>query len=178
MTKAPADTLDGRLERIAVAQERQADTLDEILKAVVNFNSVSVGEMTITTTAPPVEEVENAETVSSTAPEETTSEVEEDTAEPAETEQAPEAATEDAPPADESETADADGTSDEIVIPDNLDNDVLREIAREVMERDGKPIVFEILAAVGPGYKAVGVVPKEDLPEAYTKMAEQLKSVA
>jgi len=43
------------------------------------------------------------------------------------------------------------------------------------MEKDGKAAVFEVLAGIGKGYKAVGEVLKDDLQEAHEKMVAHLK---
>lgn len=55
-------------------------------------------------------------------------------------------------------------------LPEKLTNDTLRNIAREVMEKHNKSTVFKVLADIGPGYKAVGEVFRDDLKEAHEKM--------
>ena len=179
-------TIDEQLERLASAQERTAEAqersataLEGILKAIASATvSVRVTEThddARTDDEPATEE---------TAVEETQVEV----AEEAEAEeQQPEPDAEDAPddtaeaeagdaPGDEGDPlGDGDATVDEPELPAKLTNDTLRGFARDVMEKDGKAAVFEVLAEVGKGYKAVGEVSKEDLKEAHLKMMARLK---
>ena len=79
-------------------------------------------------------------------------------------------------PGDEGDPlGDGDAAVDEPELPAKLTNDTLRGFARNLMEKEGKAAVFEVLAEVGKGYKAVGEVPKEDLKEAHLKMMARLK---
>lgn len=184
-------TIDEQLERLASAQERTAEAqersataLEGILKAIASATvSVRVTETyddAGTDDEPATEE---------TAVEETQAEV----AEEAETEEQqpepePEPDAQDEPDdAAEAEAGDADGDDDrdplgdgdaavdDYPLPAKLTNDTLRGFARDLMEREGKAAVFEVLAEVGKGYKAVGEVSKEDLKEAHLKMAARLK---
>lgn len=183
-------TIDEQLERLASAQERTAEAqersataLEGILKAVASATvSVRVTETNDdagTDDEPATEE---------TAVEETQAEVaEEAEAEEQQPEPEPEPDAEDAPddtaeaeagdaPGDEGDPlGDGDATVDEPELPAKLTNDTLRGFARDVMEKDGKAAVFEVLAEVGKGYKAVGEVSKEDLKEAHLKMMARLK---
>lgn len=183
-------TIDEQLERLASAQERTAEAqersataLEGILKAIASATvSVRVTEThddAGTDDEPATEE---------TAVEETQVEVaEEAEAEEQQPEPEPEPDAEDAPddtaeaeagdaPGDEGDPlGDGDATVDEPELPAKLTNDTLRGFARDVMEKDGKAAVFEVLAEVGKGYKAVGEVSKEDLKEAHLKMMARLK---
>ena len=185
-------TIDEQLERFASAQERTAEAqersataLEGILKAIASATvSVRVTETyddAGTDDEPATEE---------TAVEETQVEVaEEAEAEEQQPEPEPEPDAEDAPddtaeaeagdaPGDEGDPlgdGDGDATVDEPELPAKLTNDTLRGFARDVMEKDGKAAVFEVLAEVGKGYKAVGEVSKEDLKDAHLKMAARLK---
>ena len=183
-------TIDEQLERLASAQERTAEAqersataLEGILKAIASATvSVRVTETNDdagTDDEPATEE---------TAVEETQVEVvEEAEAEEQQPEPEPEPDAEDAPddtaeaeagdaPGDEGDPlGDGDATVDEPELPAKLTNDTLRGFARDLMEKEGKAAVFEVLAEVGKGYKAVGEVSKEDLKEAHLKMMARLK---
>lgn len=183
-------TIDEQLERLASAQERTAEAqersataLEGILKAIASATvSVRVTETNDdagTDDEPATEE---------TAVEETQAEVAEEVeAEEQQPEPEPEPDAEDAPddtaeaeagyaPGDEGDPlGDGDATVDEPELPAKLTNDTLRGFARDLMEKEGKAAVFEVLAEVGKGYKAVGEVSKEDLKEAHLKMAARLK---
>ena len=177
-------TIDEQLERLASAQERAAEAqersataLEGLLKAIASVN-VRVAETYDGTDDEPATE--------ETAVEETQAEVAEE-AEAEEQQPEPEPVAEDAPddtaeaeagdaPGDEGDPlGDGDATVDEPELPAKLTNDTLRGFARDVMEKDGKAAVFEVLAEVGKGYKAVGEVSKEDLKEAHLKMMARLK---
>lgn len=184
-------TIDEQLERLASAQERTAEAqersataLEGILKAIASATvSVSVTET-----------YDDARTDDEPATEETA--VEEMQVEVAEEAEAEEQQPEPEPEPDaegeqdgeaEAEAGDADGDDDgdplgdgdaavdDYPLPAKLTNDTLRGFARDLMEREGKAAVFEVLAEVGKGYKAVGEVSKEDLKEAHLKMAARLK---
>lgn len=184
-------TIDEQLERLASAQERTAEAqersataLEGILKAIasatVSVRATETNDDAGTDDEPATEE---------TAVEETQAEVaEEAEAEEQQPEPEPEPDAEDAPDdAAEAEAGDADGDDDgdplgdgdaavdEPELPAKLTNDTLRGFARDLMEKEGKAAVFEVLAEVGKGYKAVGEVSKEDLKEAHLKMAARLK---
>ena len=174
-------TIDEQLERLASAQERTADALEGLLDAIngLKFGYAHEAEDAGTDDEPATEE---------TAVEETQVEVaEEAEAEEQQPEPEPEPDAEDAPddtaeaeagdaPGDEGDPlGDGDATVDEPELPAKLTNDTLRGFARDVMEKDGKAAVFEVLAEVGKGYKAVGEVSKEDLKEAHLKMMARLK---
>lgn len=69
------------------------------------------------------------------------------------------------------------GGEDEIEVPAKLNADVIRDkVARPLMEAHGKAAVFEALAEVGDGYKAVGEVPEKYLRDLYINMARRLKA--
>lgn len=172
-------TIDEQLERLASAQERTATALESILEAIASA--------TVTVRMP---ETQNAGTDDEPATEEATveeaqveeaeAEAEEQQPEPepdAEDEQGSEAEAEagDAPGDEGDPLGDGDAAVDEPELPAKLTNDTLRGFARSLMEKEGKAAVFEVLAEVGKGYKAVGEVPKEDLKEAHLKMAARLK---
>lgn len=179
-------TIDEQLERLASAQERSADALESIygaLRALLKPNAETVAAM--------VEGEDDAGTDDEPATEETAvEETQVEVAEEAEAEEQqpePEPSAEDEPddtaeaeagdaPGDEGDPlGDGDATVDEPELPAKLTNDTLRGFARDVMEKDGKAAVFEVLAEVGKGYKAVGEVSKEDLKEAHLKMMARLK---
>ena len=181
-------TIDEQLERLASAQERTAEAqersataLEGILKAIASATvSVRVTETN-----------DDARTDDEPATEETAvEEAQVEVAEEAEAEEQqpePEPSAEDEPddtaeaeagdaPGDEGDPlGDGDATVDEPELPAKLTNDTLRGFARDLMEKEGKAAVFEVLAEVGKGYKAVGEVSKEDLKEAHLKMAARLK---
>lgn len=177
-------TIDEQLERLASAQERTAEAqersataLEGILKAIASAS------------ARVTETNDDAGTDDEPATEETTVEVaEEAEAEEQQPEPEPEPDAQDEPDdAAEAEAGDADGDDDgdplgdgdaavdDYPLPAKLTNDTLRGFARDLMEREGKAAVFEVLATVGKGYKAVGEVSKEDLKDAHLKMAARLK---
>lgn len=184
-------TIDEQLERLASAQERTATALEGILEAVVNFKFEQIGNIAVAGVQMP--ESANAGTDDEPATEEATVEeaqvevAEEAEAEEQQPEPEPESDAEDEPgdtaeaeagdaPGDEGDPlGDGDAAVDEPVLPAKLTNDTLRGFARDLMEKEGKAAVFEVLAEVGKGYKAVGEVPKEDLKEAHLKMAARLK---
>lgn len=176
-------TIDEQLERLASAQERTATALEGILEAIASA--------TVTVRMP--ETHDHAGTDDAPATEEATVEeaqvevVEEAEAEEQQPEPEPESNAEDEPgdaaeaeagdaPGDEGDPlGDGDAAVDEPELPAKLTNDTLRGFARNLMEKEGKAAVFEVLAEVGKGYKAVGEVSKEDLKEAHLKMAARLK---
>ena len=160
------NTIEQNLERLATASERQAVALEAILEILgrpMPIIEVTGGE--------PVVNVVN-----------TVEAQDEDAADPepevAEEPAAEEPAAEEAQEAGEAEDdplGDGDGGAEELVAPKDLTTDVLRGKARELMDKEGKAAVFEVLAEVGKGYKAVGEVPKEELAEAWLKMAKRLQ---
>lgn len=162
------NTIEQNLERLATASERQAVALEAILEILgrpMPIIEVTGGE--------PVVNVVN--TVEAQDEDTTAADPEPEVAEePA----AEEPATEEAQEAGEAEDdplGDGDGGAEELVAPKDLTTDVLRGKARELMDKEGKAAVFEVLAEVGKGYKAVGEVPKEELAEAWLKMAKRLQ---
>lgn len=181
-------TIDEQLERLASAQERTAEAqersataLEGILKAIASATvSVRVTETyddAGTDDEPATEETAVEETQVEVAEE---AEAEEQQPEPEpdaqdEPDDAAEAEAGDAPGDDGDPLGDGDAAVDEPELPAKLTNDTLRGFARDLMEREGKAAVFEVLAEVGKGYKAVGEVSKEDLKEAHLKMAARLK---
>lgn len=182
-------TIDEQLERLASAQERTAEAqersataLEGILKAIASATvSVRVTETNDdarTDDEPATEEtaVEEAqvEVAEEAEAEEQQPEPEPDAAD--EPDDAAEAEASDAPGDDDGDPlGDGDAAVDEPELPAKLTNDTLRGFARDLMEKEGKAAVFEVLADVGKGYKAVGEVSKEDLKEAHLKMAARLK---
>lgn len=180
-------TIDEQLERLASAQERTATALEGILEAVTNFKFEQVGSIAVAGVNIP--EDDNAGTDDEAATEEATveeAEVEvqeedaagdpepEEAAEPEEPEEA-EAAGEDGDEGDPLGDGEPAGDDDPYALPEKLTNDTLRGFARDLMEKEGKAAVFEVLAEVGTGYKAVGEVSKDDLQEAHEKMVERLR---
>lgn len=181
-------TIDEQLERLASAQERTAEAqersataLEGILKAIASATvSVRVTEThddAGTDDEPATEETAVEETQVEVAEE---AEAEEQQPEPEpdaqdEPDDAAEAEAGDAPGDDGDPLGDGDAAVDEPELPAKLTNDTLRGFARDLMEKEGKAAVFEVLAEVGKGYKAVGEVSKEDLKEAHLKMAARLK---
>lgn len=169
-------TIDEQLERLASAQERSATALEGILEAIASA--------TVSVRMPETHDAgTNDEAAAQEAAEETEVEEAQEDVEP-EPEPEPEDA-EDAEEPAEDETSSEDGdegdplgdgeASEPYVLPEKLTNDTLRGFARDLMEKEGKAAVFEVLADVGKGYKAVGEVSKDDLKEAHEKMAERLK---
>lgn len=162
------NTIEQNLERLATASERQAAALEAILEILgrpMPIIEVTGGE--------PVVNVVNTvkaqdEGTTAAGPEPEVAE------EPAAEEPAAEEAQE-AGEAEDDPLGDGDGGAEELVAPKDLTTDVLRGKARELMDKEGKAAVFEVLAAVGKGYKAVGEVPKEELAEAWLKMAKRLQ---
>ena len=163
------NTIEQNLERLATASERQAVALEAILEILgrpMPIIEVTGGE--------PVVNVVN--TVEAQDEETTAADPEPEVAEePAAEEPAAEEAQE-AGEAEDDPLGDGDGGAEELVAPKDLTTDVLRGKARELMDKEGKAAVFEVLAEVGKGYKAVGEVPKEELAEAWLKMAKRLQS--
>lgn len=180
-------TIDEQLERLASAQERSATALEGILEAVTNFKFEQVGSIAVAGVSIPEED--DAGTNDEAATEETAveeTEVEETQEEDAAGEPEPEpedAGDAEEPAEDEASSEDGDegdplgdgDASEPYALPEKLTNDTLRGFARDLMEKEGKAAVFEVLADVGTGYKAVGEVSKDDLKEAHEKMAERLK---
>ena len=172
-------TIDEQLERLASAQERTATALESILEAIASA--------TVTVRMPETHEYAGTDDEPATE-EATVEEAQVEVTEEAEAEeQQPEPNAEDEPgdaaeaeagdaPGDEGDPlGDGDAAVDEPELPAKLTNDTLRGFARNLMEKEGKAAVFEVLAEVGKGYKAVGEVPKEDLKEAHLKMVARLK---
>ena len=179
-------TIDEQLERLASAQERTAEAqersataLEGILKAIANATvSVRVTEThddAGTDDEPATEEtaVEETQVTEEAEAEEQQPEPEPDAED--EPGDAAEAEAGDAPGDDGDPLGDGDAAVDEPELPAKLTNDTLRGFARDLMEKEGKAAVFEVLAEVGKGYKAVGEVSKEDLKDAHLKMAARLK---
>ena len=179
-------TIDEQLERLASAQERTAEAqersataLEGILKAIASATvSVRVTETNDdagTDDEPATEEatVEETQVTEEAEAEEQQPEPEPDAAD--EPDDAAEAEAGDAPGDEGDPLGDGDAAVDEPELPAKLTNDTLRGFARDLMEKEGKAAVFEVLAEVGKGYKAVGEVSKEDLKEAHLKMAARLK---
>ena len=179
-------TIDEQLERLASAQERTAEAqersataLEGILKAIASATvSVRVTEThdDAGTDEPATEEtaVEETQVTEEAEAEEQQPEPEPDAAD--EPDDAAEAEAGDADGDDDGDPlGDGDAAVDDYPLPAKLTNDTLRGFARDLMEREGKAAVFEVLAEVGKGYKAVGEVSKEDLKEAHLKMAARLK---
>lgn len=162
------NTIEQNLERLATASERQAVALEAILEILgrpMPIIEVTGGE--------PVVNVVN--TVEAQDEDTTAADPEPEVAEePAAEEPAAEEAQE-AGEAEDDPLGDGDGGAEELVAPKDLTTDVLRGKARELMDKEGKAAVFEVLADVGKGYKAVGEVPKEELAEAWLKMAKRLQ---
>lgn len=162
------NTIEQNLERLATASERQAVALEAILEILgrpMPIIEVTGGE--------PVVNVVN--TVEAQDEDTTAADPEPEVAEePAAEEPAAEEAQE-AGEAEDDPLGDGDGGAEELVAPKDLTTDVLRGKARELMGKEGKAAVFEVLAEVGKGYKAVGDVPKEELAEAWLKMAKRLQ---
>lgn len=162
------NTIEQNLERLATASERQAVALEAILEILgrpMPIIEVTGGE--------PVVNVVN--TVEAQDEDTTAADPEPEVAEePAAEEPAAEEAQE-AGEAEDDPLGDGDGGAEELVAPKDLTTDVLRGKARELMDKEGKVAVFEVLAEVGKGYKAVGEVPKEELAEAWLKMAKRLQ---
>lgn len=177
-------TIDEQLERLASAQERTATALEGILEAITSA--------TVTVRMPETHRYAGTDDEPATE-EATVEEAQVEVAEEAEAEEQqpepePEPDAEDEPSGEaEAEAGDASGdegdplgdgdaaVDEQPVLPAKLTNDTLRGFARDLMEKEGKAAVFEVLAEVGKGYKAVGEVPKEDLKEAHLKMAARLK---
>lgn len=178
-------TIDEQLERLASAQERTATALEAILEAVSNFKFEKVGELAVAGVN--IEEVSDAGADDEAAPEEAAPEepetVEEEAAakpepEPEE-EGAEEGAAEDEAVGEDGDEGDplgdGEAADDPYQLPEKLTNDTLRGFARDLVEKDGKAAVFEVLAEIGDGYKAVGEVSKNDLQEAHEKMIARLR---
>ena len=177
-------TIDEQLERLATAQERTATALEAILEAMTNFPFTQVGEIAVASAS--IQEVSDAGADDEAATEETAPEepetVEEEAAEPEpepEEAGAEEGAAEDEAAGEDGDEGDplgdGEAADDPYRLPEKLTNDTLRGFARDLVEKDGKAAVFEVLADVGEGYKAVGEVSKADLKEAHEKMIERLR---
>lgn len=181
-------TIDEQLERLASAQERSAKALEGILEAVLNFKFEQVGNIAMAGVS--TTEAEDAGTDDEPATEEAAAEEQkveeaevtdpEPEPEPAEEgeqeEQAEDEAADDGGDDEGDPLGDGDAAGDDpYQLPEKLTNDTLRGFARDLMEKEGKAAVFEVLALVGSGYKAVGEVSKDDLKEAHLKMIERLK---
>lgn len=175
-------TIDEQLERLASAQERSATALEGILKAIasatVTVRMPETHDDAGTDDEPATEEtaVEETQVTEEAEAEEQQSEPEPDAQD--EPDDAAEAEAGDAPGDEGDPLGDGDAAvdePDEPKLPAKLTNDTLRGFARDLMEKEGKAAVFEVLAEVGKGYKAVGEVSKEDLKEAHLKMAARLK---
>lgn len=156
-------SIEQNMERMAEAQERSATALEAILAHLSTFEVTKIGELlnsashgVVATKEEPAAEKPATE---KPAAEEKAEVVEDSGADAAD-------------PLSDSED-DPLGGSD-VVVPDKLDTDVLRGIARQLMEKEGKVAVFETLASIGKGYKAVGEVPEAELREGYLKMAQRL----
>ncbi len=156
------NTIEQNLERLAKASERQADALESILDALNGMQFPSDDHS--------AKEVVEAQDEGTTAADPEPEAAEEPAAEEPAAEEAQEAGE-----AEDDPLGDGDGGAEELVAPKDLTTDVLRGKARELMDKEGKAAVFEVLAEVGKGYKAVGEVPKEELAEAWLKMAKRLQ---
>ena len=163
------NTIEQNLERLATASERQAGALEAILEILGRPMPIfeAVGSEPVVTVVNTVVEAQDEDTTAAD-PEPEVAE------EPAAEEPAAEEAQE-AGEAEDDPLGDGDGGAEELVAPKDLTTDVLRGKARELMDKEGKAAVFEVLAEVGKGYKAVGEVPKEELAEAWLKMAKRLQ---
>lgn len=162
------NTIEQNLERLATASERQAVALEAILEILgrpMPIIEVTGGEPVVNV----VNTVE-AQDEDTTAADPEPEVAEEPAAEKPAAEEAQEAGE-----AEDDPLGDGDGGAEELVAPKDLTTDVLRGKARELMDKEGKAAVFEVLAEVGKGYKAVGEVPKEELAEAWLKMAKRLQ---
>lgn len=170
------NTIEQNLERLAEAQERTATALESILEHIANFKIEKVGELLLAgSTLISGTADETTITINAAATEAIEADPEPEVAEePAAEEPAAEEAQE-AGEAEDDPLGDGDGGAEELVAPKDLTTDVLRGKARELMDKEGKAAVFEVLAEVGKGYKAVGEVPKEELAEAWLKMAKRLQ---
>ena len=172
-------TIDEQLERLASAQERSATALEGILKAIasatVTVRMPETHDDAGTDDEPATEEtaVEETQVTEEAEAEEQQSEPEPDAQD--EPDDAAEAEAGDAPGDEGDPLGDGDAAVDDYPLPTKLTNDTLRGFARDLMEKEGKAAVFEVLAEVGKGYKAVGEVSKEDLKEAHLKMMARLK---
>lgn len=176
-------TIDEQLERLASAQERTATALEGILETIASATVIvrmpETHDHAGTDDEPATEEAPAEEAQVEVAEE---AEAEEQQPEPEpepdpEDEQGGEAEAEagDADGDEGDPLGDGDAAVDEYPLPAKLTNDTLRGFARDLMEKEGKAAVFEVLAEVGKGYKAVGEVSKEDLKDAHLKMQARLK---
>ena len=162
------NTIEQNLERLATASERQAVALEAILEILgrpMPIIEVTGGE--------PVMNVVN--TVEAQDEDTTAADPEPEVAEEPAAEEPAAEETQEAGEAEDDPLGDGDGGAEELVAPKDLTTDVLRGKARELMDKEGKAAVFEVLAEVGKGYKAVGEVLKEELAEAWLKMAKRLQ---
>lgn len=175
-------TIDEQLERLASAQERTATALEGILEAMTNFSFTKVGDIAVAGVNV-TEDATDAGTDDDPAPEETASEAtakepagEEESVADAEPDESAEESQPEELAGDEGDPlGDGDADVDPYPMPAKLTNDTLRNFARSLMEKEGKAAVFEVLAEVGSGYKAVGEVSKDDLRDAHQKMIDRLK---
>ena len=153
-------TIDEQLERLASAQERTAEAqersataLEGILKAIASATvSVRVTETNDdagTDDEPATEEtaVEETQVAEEAEAEEQQPEPEPSAAD--EPDDAAEAEAGDAPGDEGDPLGDGDAAVDEPELPAKLTNDTLRGFARDLMEKEGKAAVFEVLAEVG-----------------------------
>jgi len=172
-------TIDEQLERLASAQERTATALEAILEAVTNFQFTQAGEIAMAGVN--IEEAPDAGADHEAAPKEATSEEPETVEEEPEPKEegAAERATEDEAAGEDGDEGDplgdGEAADDPYQLPEKLTNDTLRSFARDLVEKEGKAAVFEVLADIGKGYKAVGEVSKADLLEAHEKMIARLR---
>jgi hypothetical protein len=162
------NTIEQNLERLATASERQAVALEAILEIL--GRPMPIIEVTGGEPAVNVVNTVEAQDEDTTAADPEPEVAEEPAAEEPAAEEAQEAGE-----AEDDPLGDGDGGAEELVAPKDLTTDVLRGKARELMDKEGKAAVFEVLAEVGKGYKAVGEVPKEELAEAWLKMAKRLQ---
>lgn len=160
------NTIEQNLERLATASERGAVALEAILEILgrpMPIIEITGGEPMVKVTETVIEAQDEDTAAADPEPE------------VAEEPAAEEPAAEEAQEAEDDPLGDGDGGAEELVAPKDLTTDVLRSKARELMDKEGKAAVFEVLAEVGKGYKAVGEVPKEELAEAWLKMAKRLQ---
>ena len=155
-------TIDEQLERLASAQERTAEAqersataLEGILKAIASATvSVRVTETNddARTDDEPATEETAVEEAQAEVAEEAEAEEQQPEPEPSaadEPDDAAEAEAGDAPGDEGDPLGDGDAAVDEPELPAKLTNDTLRGFARDLMEKEGKAAVFEVLAEVG-----------------------------
>lgn len=163
-------SIEQNLERLAEAQERSATALEGILEILGRPSQVIEIAGAVNAVVANVVNTVEAQDEDTTAADPEPEAAEEPAAEELAAEEAQEAGE-----AEDDPLGDGDGGAEELVAPKDLTTDVLRGKARELMDKEGKAAVFEVLAEVGKGYKAVGEVPKEELAEAWLKMAKRLQ---